>query len=79
VNYSVEAAYAATVAAAGRSHLLVQAATDEDQHSKLTDAGYLTVLSALEDWISTGTAPDATGFQADCLARYPTQGQCRFR
>lgn len=79
VNYSVEAAYAATVAAAGRSHLLVQAATDEDQHSKLTDAGYLTVLSALENWIDTGIAPDATGFQADCLARYPTQGQCRFR
>ena len=79
VNYSVEAAYAATVAAAGRSHLLVQAATDEDQHSRLTDAGYMTVLHALEDWISSGTAPEPAGFQADCLARYPTAGQCRFR
>jgi hypothetical protein len=79
VNYSVEAAYAATVVAAGRSHLLVQAATDEDQHSRLTDAGYMTVLHALEDWISSGTAPEPAGFQADCLARYPTAGQCRFR
>lgn len=78
VSYSVEAAYAATVAAAGRSHLLVQAATDEDQHSRLTDAGYLTVLFALEAWIDTGTAPDPDRFQADCLARYPAAAQCRF-
>ena len=27
---------------------LVQAATDEDQHSRLTDGGYLTALAALE-------------------------------
>ena len=79
VSYAVEAAYAATVGAAGRAHLLVQAATDEDQHSKLTDAGYLTALSALEGWIDTGTAPDPTRFQEDCLVRFPTQGQCRFR
>ncbi len=79
VTYAVEAAYAVTVAAAGRSQLLVQAATDEDQHSRLTDAGYLTVLSALEAWIDTRAAPDPVRFQADCLARYPTVGQCRFR
>ncbi|MDI1289615.1 MAG: hypothetical protein PSX37_06665 [bacterium] len=79
VTFAVEAAYARTVAGAGRSHLLVQAATDEDQHSKLADAGYLTVLSALELWIDTGTAPDPARFQTACLAGYPTQGQCRFR
>lgn len=78
VTYAVEAAYARTVADTGRSHLLVQAATDEDQHSKLTDAGYLTALSALELWIDTGTAPDPAQFRPDCLARYAAAGQCRF-
>ena len=79
VPYAVEAAYAATVAAAGRSHLLVQIATDEDQHSRLTDAGYLTVLSALEAWIDTGAAPDPVQFQTACLALHQTAGQCRFQ
>lgn len=77
-NYAMEAQYAATVAAAGRSRLLVQAATDEDQHSKLEDAGYLTVLLALERWIDTGSAPDPAGFQAECRARDPAAGRCRF-
>lgn len=78
VSYEVEAIYAATVAAAGRSGLLVQVATDEDQHSKLTDAGYLTSLTALEAWIDSGVAPDPTRFQADCVRAHPTRGACRF-
>ena len=78
VSYAAEAAYAATVSAAGRSHLLVQVATDEDQHSKLTDAGYLTSLSALEAWIDSGEAPDPTRFQADCVRADPTPGACHF-
>lgn len=79
VSHDVEAAYAATVAAAGRSHLLVQVATDENQHSTLTDAGYLTSLAALEHWIDTGLKPDPARFQADCLAGHTQQGACRFR
>ena len=78
VSYDVEATYAATVAAAGRSRLLVQAATDEDQHSKLTDAGYLTSLAALERWIDTGQRPDPARFQTDCLAAHTPAGVCRF-
>ena len=78
VSYEVEAIYAATVAAAGRSGLLVQVATDEDQHSKLTDAGYLTSLTALEAWIDSGVAPDPTRFQADCVRAHPTREACRF-
>lgn len=77
VSYEVEAAYAATVAAAGRSHLLVQAATDEDQHSKLADGGYLTALAALERWIEDGARPDPSGFQAMCLG-LASAGECRF-
>ncbi|KQY91335.1 hypothetical protein [Brevundimonas sp. Root1423] len=79
VSYEVEAVYGATVAAAGRSHLLVQAATDEDQHSKLSDAGYLTALNALERWIDTDVRPDPARFQADCLAAHSGEGACRFR
>lgn len=78
VSYTVEAAYAATVAAAGRSRLLVQVATDEDQHSKLTDAGYLTSLSALEAWIDGAAAPDPSRFQSDCIKAHPARGVCRF-
>ena len=77
VFYGAEAAYAETVALAGRSHLLVQAATDEDQHSKLQDAGYLTVLAALERWIDTGERPDPAGFQGACLAEHPRRS-CLF-
>lgn len=78
VSHDVEALYAATVAAAGRSHLLVQATTDEDQHSKLSETGYLTVLGALETWMERGVAPDPARFQSDCLAIATTPGQCRF-
>lgn len=77
VSYRSEAVYAAIVAAAGRSHLLVQAATDEDQHSKLADGGYLTALAALEQWMSDGRRPDPAGFQTACRAIAPV-AQCRF-
>ncbi|MBU2166819.1 MAG: hypothetical protein KKF88_03170 [Alphaproteobacteria bacterium] len=77
VFYAAEAVYAETVDSAGRSHLLVQAATDEDQHSKLEDASYLTVLAALERWIDTGERPDPTRFQQDCVADH-TPRSCRF-
>ena len=76
VSFSAEAAYRQTVADAGRSDLLVQAATDEDQHSKLKDGGYLTVLAALERWID-GVKPDPATFQTDCL-RLAAPDQCRF-
>ena len=77
VSYDAEAAYAATVAAAGRTHLLVQAATDEDQHSKLADGGYLTALAALEGWIDDDVRPEPAAFQAACL-RLATEPECRF-
>ena len=77
VSYRSEAIYAAIVRAAGRSHLLVQAATDEDQHSKLADGGYQTALAALERWIDDGARPDPAGFQAACLAAAAAR-DCRF-
>jgi hypothetical protein len=78
VSYAVEAAYAKTVAGAGRSHLLVQVVTDEDQHSKLGDAGYVTALMALEAWLGGAPAPDPGQFQAACIRKHANPGECRF-
>lgn len=77
VTYLADAMYAETVAKAGRSDLLIQALTDESQHSKLEDGGYLTALTALETWIDTGVKPDPAGFQQRCLTLAPA-GSCRF-
>jgi hypothetical protein len=77
VTWQADAQYAETVARAGRSDLLVQALTDEDQHSKLEDGGYLTALTALETWIDTGVKPDPTTFQQRCLT-LATATSCRF-
>ena len=77
VTYLAETQYAETVARAGRSSLLVQALTDEDQHSKLEDGGYLTALAALDGWIDTGVRPDPAGFQPRCLLLAAAQS-CRF-
>ncbi|MFJ6024615.1 hypothetical protein ACIQC9_08475 [Brevundimonas sp. NPDC092305] len=77
VSYTADAVYAATVEQAGRSALLVQATTDEDQHSKLADGGYLTILDALEGWISTGARPDPAGFQGRCLSLVAAR-ECKF-
>jgi hypothetical protein len=78
VNFSVEAVYARTVAAAGRTELLVQAATDEAEHSRLSDASYMTALDALEGWIDRGVAPAPSGFQARCRALWARLGPCLF-
>ncbi len=78
VSYSLEALYARTVADAGRSDLLVQAATDEADHSRLSDAGYMTALDALERWIDRGVAPSPLAFQPRCKALWATLGPCLF-
>lgn len=77
VTYLADAMYAETVARAGRSDLLVQALTDENQHSKLEDGGYLTALTALETWIDTSVRPDPAGFQQRCMT-LAAAASCRF-
>lgn len=78
VSFEAEALYAATVAAAGRSNWLVQAATDEADHSKLSDAGYMTALDALEGWIDRGVVPAPSSLQARCEALWSSLGACLF-
>ncbi|HRN60898.1 MAG TPA: hypothetical protein PK743_05175 [Luteimonas sp.] len=72
------AAYRATVEHAGRSHLLLQAKTDEHEHSRMHDATYRTALRVLESWLDTGERPDAGATQATCLAIAGTGPDCRF-
>ncbi|MDY6947676.1 MAG: hypothetical protein SXG53_18360, partial [Pseudomonadota bacterium] len=79
IPFSVEADYARVVAAAGRSNLLVQTATDEHGHSKLAETQYLALLSALNDWIETGRRPSAGDIATTCRRLEATSpGGCRF-
>lgn len=77
-SFRAEAMYAATVAAAGRSDLLAQVATDESEHSKLRDETYLSALASLEAWLDTGVRPDTGKIQATCLALAKDAADCRF-
>nr|WP_298131794.1 hypothetical protein [uncultured Pseudoxanthomonas sp.] len=78
VSYEAEAAYKATVEAAGRGHLLLQALTDERDHSRLRDATYASALQVLEQWLDTGTRPSAQAFGAACGTLSRTREDCRF-
>ena len=63
---SHESAYAATVAAAGRSDLLAQTFTNGIGHCNFTGPQLITALTALDGWVATGvkptTFPAALGF-----------------
>jgi len=78
VSYEAEAAYKATVEAAGRGHLLLQALTDERDHSRLQDATYASALQVLEQWLDTGTRPAATTFAETCGRVSQARDACRF-
>ncbi len=78
VSVQALAAYADTVQAAGRGELLAQAVTDENDHSRMRDATYLTALHALEKWLQGGARPDAASMQSACLAAQQSPPDCRF-
>jgi len=78
VSYEADAAYAATVRAAGRGHLLLQALTDESDHSRLQDATQLTALQVLEHWLDAGTRPSAEAFGETCARAWRQRDACRF-
>ena len=61
---SHESAYAATVAAAGRSAGLAQAYTSGNGHCNFTGPQLLTALGALDAWVATGAKPTAASFPA---------------
>ena len=59
-----ESAYAETVAAAGRSDLLVQAFADAVGHCAFGPFQLLTAIQAMEFWLDTGTPPGPAFFPA---------------
>jgi len=71
---SNEAAYRDRVAAAGRSHLLVQTFTNESAHSALSAPEYVAVFEALMLWIDQGVKPDARSVAALCETASPRYG-----
>jgi len=78
VSYEAEATYKATVEAAGRGHLLLQALTDESDHSRLRDTTYVSALRVLEQWLDTGTRPAPGAFRDTCAHVSRRRDDCRF-
>jgi pimeloyl-ACP methyl ester carboxylesterase len=59
-----ESAYAAAVAEAGSSDRLVQAYVTDVGHCSFSAPQYLSAIAAMESWLNTGVAPDATALPA---------------
>lgn len=78
-SVAMDAQYRQTVADAGRSDLLVQTFTNEDQHSKLSTPEYAALLETLMGWITRGKKPDPTSIAASCERHSAAYGEpCLF-
>jgi len=74
-----EAAYRDSVAAAGRSDLLVQTFTDESSHSALHAPEYVAIFEAMTAWLDQGRKPSPQSVAALCDAASQRYGQtCEF-
>lgn len=74
-----EADYRSVVAARGNDGRLVQVFTNENDHSKLSDAEYAAVFDAMRQWIVQGSKPTGAQIAAACetwSARF--SGGCHF-
>lgn len=78
VSATAQDAYARTVAAAGRGHLLAQVRSDEGDHSRLDDATLVTALRAIQAWLDDGVKPDGVRMQRDCREHAARPAACRF-
>ncbi|NQE61353.1 hypothetical protein E1H18_1609 [Caulobacter sp. RHG1] len=69
-----------TVAKAGKSDLLVQSFTDENEHSKLATPEYAALFRAMSAWIEQGTKPSPASLAASCSEAAQRYGEaCHFR
>lgn len=76
---SLEAVYRDTVAAAGRSDLLVQTFTDEAEHSRLSPPEYVGLFQAMMRWLDAGEKPTPDSVAALCETAAPRyETGCRF-
>ena len=79
VVVEVQSAYRDRVKAAGRDGLLVQAFTDERQHSGQSDPELAAALDALVQWIDKGTKPTPQSIATACeQKRTAFEGPCRY-
>ncbi len=73
-----QAAYRATLEAAGTAHLLAQVFVDDGEHNKLSAALYPAALAALADWAETRRRPTPGEVRGRCEAlRGRFAGECR--
>jgi alpha-beta hydrolase superfamily lysophospholipase len=76
----VESEYRAILQAAGTGHLLVQAFSEESEHSYLGEAQYPALFDALLGWIDRGAKPSPQSLLALCKAHEARYGaNCRIR
>ena len=77
----LESAFRDTMVRAGTAGHLVQAFTDDNEHSYLSDAQYLAAIEALLKWVDSGERPDAQALAQRCAkldARFEPATGCRF-
>lgn len=68
---SNDALYRETVAAAGRSDLLVQTFTDESEHSRLSPPEYVGLFQAMMRWLDEGVQPTPADVATLCQVAAP--------
>jgi pimeloyl-ACP methyl ester carboxylesterase len=77
----LESAFRDTLVQAGTADHLVQAFTNDNEHSYLSDAQYLAAIEALLKWVGMGEKPDAASLASGCAkldARFEPGKGCRF-
>jgi len=75
----LEGAFRETMERAGTADHLVQAFTDESEHSYLSDPEYPALMAALLDWAGGGAKPTPQSIAARCKSFEPGFGAgCRF-
>ena len=75
----MEAEFRATMERAGTADRLVQTFTDHNEHSYLSDAVYVTLVSSLIEWAAGGGKPTPATIARRCVALEARYGPgCRF-
>jgi pimeloyl-ACP methyl ester carboxylesterase len=76
----LESSFAETMARAGNAERLVQAFTDDHEHSYLSDVQYVAALQALRDWVQRGEKPSPAALAERCAKLEGEWGaECRYR
>ena len=80
VSVNAEAFYRDLAKATGTSSKLLQAYTDENEHTAQSDAEIAAALGNLMQWIESGTHPSPQSVAAACeTRRLDLTGPCRYR